>query len=137
MLSHIFDPRRMAAAHVVHHRSAYRPPSHPNLAAHADPAFRARTHLGKRSDKSCLLLFLPLALPEFYCRDYIAERRYIITAIRSLDSARVFLMRLYDHAKHAVEWLPTPNGGDVRKASYPYQSQIMLSPRYQAGLRSI
>ena len=64
MLSHIFDPRRRSAAHVIHHRSAYHPPSHPNLAAHADPAFRARTHLGKRSDKSCLLLFLPLALPE-------------------------------------------------------------------------
>ena len=64
MLSHIFDPRRRSAAHVIHHRSAYHPPSHPNLAAHADPAFRARTHLGKRSDKSCLLLFLPLALPD-------------------------------------------------------------------------
>ena len=64
MLSHIVDPRRRSAAHVVHHRSAYHPPSHPNLAAHADPAFRARTHLGKRSDKSCLLLFLPLALPD-------------------------------------------------------------------------
>ena len=64
MLSHIFGPRRRSAAHVVHHRSAYRPPSHPNLAAHADPAFRARTHLGKRSDKSCLLLVLPLALPD-------------------------------------------------------------------------
>ena len=73
----------------------------------------------------------------FYCRDYIASRRHLITAIRSLDSTRFFLMRLYDHAKHAVEWLPTPNGGDVRKASYPYQSQIMLSHRYQAGLRSI
>ena len=64
MLSHIFDPRRRSAAHVIHHRSAYHPPSHLNLAAHAGPTFRARTHLGKRSDKSCLLLFLPLALPD-------------------------------------------------------------------------